>query len=564
MKLTITRKLAILSAVFAAGIVVLGAIAYLTIARVEVHGPLYARIVEGKDLVADLLPPPEFIVESSLNVHQMLLEDDPAALAKLIEHGKQLRTDYETRHEYWMKTLEPGALKDAIAANIHRPAIEYFDLRDRVLIPALLAGNRDEVRTTELRLENLYDEHHRGVDGVVALANERVANDEVAASDVIAWRVGMLVVIVALLTIGVGALVHWIARGVTRPIARVVTVLKDLAEGEADLTARIEVASTDEIGELARWFNQFVAKLHDVVAEVKAAAAHVTTASQELSAASNQLSSGAQQHASSLEETAASLEQMTSTVKQNADNAQQANQIALGSRTTAEQGGRVVKEAVTSMKDINASSERIADIITTIDEIAFQTNLLALNAAVEAARAGEQGRGFAVVASEVRSLAQRSATAAKEIKGLIQDSTGKVAAGTGLVTESGQTLEEIVASVKRVTDIVAEIAAASEEQSIGIDQVNKAVNHMDQVTQSNAAQTEELSATAQSLAAQSEELLALVGRFKIDASVRGGHGARTPTRPVAAFAHASESGERGMPSLAAATSADLDAGFEEF
>ena len=231
-----------------------------------------------------------------------------------------------------------------------------------------------------------------------------------------------------------------------------------------------------------------------------------------------------------------SSEEITGTVKQNADKAKQANQLAVGSRDVAEKGGQVVVQAVRSMTEINLSSKKIADIITTIDEIAFQTNLLALNAAVEAARAGEQGRGFAVVVSEVRNLAQRSATAAKEIKGLIQDSVQKVEAGSALVNKSGETLNEIVSSVKRVTDIIAEIAAASQEQTTGIDQVNRAVTQMDQVTQANAAQTEELSSTAQSLAAQAEELQAVVGRFKLAA---GGQEESTPAggaapRPAAA------------------------------
>jgi methyl-accepting chemotaxis protein len=228
------------------------------------------------------------------------------------------------------------------------------------------------------------------------------------------------------------------------------------------------------------------------------------------------MSSGAQQQASSLEETAASLEEITGTVKQNADNARQANQLAVGSRDTAEKGGEVVTQAVSAMGEINQSSKKIADIITTIDEIAFQTNLLALNAAVEAARAGEQGRGFAVVAAEVRSLAQRSATAAKEIKALIQDSVQKVQDGSQLVNKSGHTLQEIVSSVKKVTDIIGEIAAASQEQSGGIDQVNKAVSQMDQVVQSNAAQTEEVSSTAQALSLQANQLQQLVGKFKLE------------------------------------------------
>jgi len=250
-------------------------------------------------------------------------------------------------------------------------------------------------------------------------------------------------------------------------------------------------------------------------------------ASGQLASASEEIASGAQEQASSLEETASTLEEITATVKQNSDSAQQARQLASGSKDVAEKGGQVVGTAVEAMDAINQSSKKIADIITAIDEIAFQTNLLALNAAVEAARAGEQGRGFAVVASEVRNLAQRSATAAKEIKALIQDSVKKVDTGTELVNRSGSTLQEIVTSVKRVTDIVTEIAAASREQSTGIDQVNKAVTQMDSVTQRNASQTEEMSATAQTLTEQAAQLRDLVTQFKLSQDVATHNGGRT-------------------------------------
>jgi len=258
---------------------------------------------------------------------------------------------------------------------------------------------------------------------------------------------------------------------------------------------------------ISRW-------LESALGEVATIAESFAGASQQLSAASEEIASGAQEQASNLEETASSLEEITSTIKQNAENAQQANQLASGAREVAEKGGQVVGDAVEAMKAINQSSKKIAEIITAIDEIAFQTNLLALNAAVEAARAGEQGRGFAVVAGEVRNLAQRSAGAAKEIKELIQDSVRKVETGSDLVNKSGQTLTDIVHAVKRVTDIVSEIAAASREQSAGVDQVSRAVAQMDQVTQTNASQTEELSGTAESLSSKAQEQQELVVRVK--------------------------------------------------
>ena len=305
-----------------------------------------------------------------------------------------------------------------------------------------------------------------------------------------------------------------IARRLVGPL-RAAAELGELASGNADLTRRLAVSSHDEVGRLSQALNGFLDNLHGLVQEIRGAASQVGAASEQLSAASGQVASGAQEQASSLEETAASLEELTGTVRQNADNARQASQLAIGAREKAEKGGQVVTAAVGAMQEITTASKKIADIVTVIDEIAFQTNLLALNAAVEAARAGEQGRGFAVVATEVRTLAQRSAAAAKEIKGLIQDSVDKVHDGSELVNRSGQMLGEIVTGVKQVTDIVSEIAVASEEQSRGIEQVNRAVTLMDQVVQSNAAQTEELSSTAQNLTSQARELQELVRRFRV-------------------------------------------------
>jgi methyl-accepting chemotaxis protein len=312
-----------------------------------------------------------------------------------------------------------------------------------------------------------------------------------------------------------------IARGFAVPLGQAVDVLEKVADG--DLTVSLDVFTEDEVGQMAKALNRAVEKLNATMQEVAESAANASTSSQELAAAAESIASGAQEQAASLEETSASLEEITAAVRQSADNANQASQLANSSKDSALQGQDVVSNAITAMAEINSASAKISDIISTIDEIAFQTNLLAVNAAVEAARAGDEGRGFAVVASEVRSLAQRSAVAAKEIKVLIQDSLKKVEAGSGLVNRSGETLHGIVGSVKRVTDIVGEIAAASGEQSTGIEQVNTAMTQMDQVTQSNSAQTEELSATAQSLSEQAAHLMELVSTFTL---THGGRNAR--------------------------------------
>lgn len=325
-----------------------------------------------------------------------------------------------------------------------------------------------------------------------------------------------------LIALGAGALIvavafaYVITRSITRPINQAVDVAKTVASG--DLTSVIDVTSKDETGQLLQALKDMNESLSTVVSEVRSGTDTVSTASAQIAVGNLDLSSRTEEQASSLEETAASMEELTTTVKQNADNALQANQLASSASDVAVKGGAVVAEVVQTMDSINESAKKISDIIGVIDGIAFQTNILALNAAVEAARAGEQGRGFAVVASEVRVLAQRSAAAAKEIKSLIGDSVTKVDAGCRLVEQAGTTMNEIVASVKRVTDIMGEIAAASNEQTAGIGQINQAISQMDEVTQQNAALVEESAAAAASLEDKAHSLAQAVAVFKLSSS----------------------------------------------
>jgi methyl-accepting chemotaxis protein len=293
----------------------------------------------------------------------------------------------------------------------------------------------------------------------------------------------------------------------------VARVLGALAQG--DLTETITREYHGTFGQLKDDANATVAQLTEIISRIKESGDTINTAAKEISTGNTDLSQRTEEQASSLEETAASMEELTSTVKQNAENAKQANQLAVGASDIAVKGGVVVGQVVQTMSSISDSSKKIVDIISVIDGIAFQTNILALNAAVEAARAGEQGRGFAVVASEVRNLAQRSAAAAKEIKGLINDSVEKVGVGTALVDKAGKTMEEVVTSVKRVTDIMGEITAASSEQSQGIEQVNQAITQMDDVTQQNAALVEQAAAAAESLEEQAQSLSEMMATFKL-------------------------------------------------
>jgi methyl-accepting chemotaxis protein len=307
-----------------------------------------------------------------------------------------------------------------------------------------------------------------------------------------------------------------IARGITRPLAQAVAAAERVGAG--DLSIEIEATGKDETGQLLRALSNMAQNLRQLVGEVAAGAHTVADTSAQIARGNLDLSQRTEEQASTLEETASSMEELTSTVSQNAENARQASQLAVGASEVARKGGDVVGRVVSTMNGISESSKKISDIIGVIDGIAFQTNILALNAAVEAARAGEQGRGFAVVAAEVRNLAQRSAAAAKEIKALIGDSVDKVDAGSKLVDAAGNTMQEIVGSVKKVSDLIAEIAAASREQSSGIEQVNTAVSQMEHVVQQNASLVEEATAATESMKGQADSLLHMVARFQLGGS----------------------------------------------
>jgi len=327
------------------------------------------------------------------------------------------------------------------------------------------------------------------------------------------------------LMIALGLFIGWqLSRSIGQGIGRAAKLADRVAQG--DLSTHIEATGRDEIGQLLASLHKMQTSLASVVSSVREDSEKVAVASAQIAQGNKNLSARTENQASSLEETAASMEQLSSMVKQNADNARQANKLAQSASTVAVQGGEVVAQVVDTMKGINDSSRKISDIISVIDSIAFQTNILALNAAVEAARAGEQGRGFAVVASEVRSLAGRSADAAKEIKRLISDSVGRVDQGTLLVDQAGRTMIEVVGSIRRVTDLMGEISTASNEQALGVAQIGEAVTHMDQVTQQNAAQVEEMAAAAESLKSQALALVQVVGAFHL-----GDTGLSTPLSP---------------------------------
>jgi methyl-accepting chemotaxis protein len=429
--------------------------------------------------------------EQELNKLQGKLNDHMAEYAKLVssDEEKTLATELEGQLKAYT-ALTPQMVK---------------------LMRDLNSGEAKAIAQGEGRRS--YDAANVLLDKLTQL-NTRGANAASDDADRIYARARMLLVGGLAVMVALGLGIAWlVSRNLVNAASRAVAQAERIADG--DLSHPVQIDSHDEMGKLLDALGKMQDKLRGIVAGVRQNAEGVATASAEISQGNNDLSGRTEEQASALEETAASMEELSSTVKQNADNARQANQLALSASTVAVSGGEVVNRVVSTMKGINDSSKRIADIIGTIDGIAFQTNILALNAAVEAARAGEQGRGFAVVAAEVRSLAQRSAEAAKEIKTLISTSVERVEQGTALVDQAGTTMQEVVSSIKRVTDIMGEISAASTEQSAGVAHVGEAVTQMDQATQQNAALVEESAAAAESLKVQARQLVDAVAVFKL-------------------------------------------------
>ena len=379
---------------------------------------------------------------------------------------------------------------------------------------ALRANNVSEAQRLAMeKIHPLYQPLLEGIEALLQLQlNEAKREYESAVDNYATIRivssVSILVGVLFAILFGIALL-----RGISRSLKQAIDASNAVAQG--DLTHTIHIDGNDEVVQLLISLSAMKDSLISIVSQVRTGSDTIATASNQIAAGNMHLSSRTEEQASSLGETAASMEELTSTVKQNSENARQANQLAMSASDVAVKGGAVVSQVVDTMASINDSSKKIVDIISVIDSIAFQTNILALNAAVEAARAGEQGRGFAVVASEVRNLAQRSAAAAKEIKTLIGDSVDKVAAGSKLVGEAGKTMDEVVASVRRVTDIMSEITAASNEQSTGIEQVNQTIAQMDEVTQQNAALVEEAAAAAESLQDQAHNLSHVVSVFQL-------------------------------------------------
>ena len=453
------------------------------------------------------------ILEQTRALSSALLEQDfPEDARNDLLSVKASSKEFEAKFNHFKASIQTEKGR-ALLKDIESARAQFAAQRDNVL--KLLAGNEansarialiKDLRGPQLAYQN-------AIHAMSAYQNDSMVKDAQEAKSAGQFAIALTIGLAALATLASAAIGWFISRSITKPIELAVSIAETVAAG--DLTSDFRVHGRDETGQLLKALLNMNSSLANVVATVRNSSDSIATGSSEIATGNADLSQRTEQQASSLQQTAASMEQLNATVTQNADAARQADQLAAAARSVASKGGDMVDQVVRTMDDITTSSRKIADIISVIDGIAFQTNILALNAAVEAARAGEQGRGFAVVATEVRNLAHRSAEAAKEIKSLIGASVERVEAGSRLVSDAGSTMSDIVAQVKRVSDLIGEISAATLEQTSGIGQVSQAVSQLDQVTQQNAALVEESAAAAESLRQQAGKLVEAVSVFKI-------------------------------------------------
>ncbi|MCI1003227.1 methyl-accepting chemotaxis protein [Herbaspirillum sp. C7C8] len=503
-----------LTLAFSVLILVIAAIVTLGLARLSNINQALDLVVNDRYKKIDIINNISGRVDDlAISLRNQLLMSDPAQIAKEQQTIERLSAENTKLYDE-LGSLIVNAEARAKFEKVTETRKSYAALRKEI---DRLYNSGEKDAAIKLMLEQMMPLQKLYFGHLDALSDmqQKLMDQSVADAEAIYSSTRTIMLVSGLLSALFAAFIAWtISRSITRPLSRAVEVAETVAAG--DLTAVIAAHSNDETGRLLQALAAMNQKLKAIVQEVRRGTDSMVTASTQIASGNLDLSSRTEEQASALEETASSLEQLTSSVKQNADHTRKSSELAGNATQVANQGGQTVKQVVQTMGAINDSSRKIVDIISVIDGIAFQTNILALNAAVEAARAGEQGRGFAVVASEVRGLAQRSATAAKEIKELINDSVGQVTAGTELVAQAGSTMDEVVHSIEQVSHIVGEISAATREQSDGIEQVNQAIMQMDNTTQQNAALVEEAAAAAQALQDQAQRLLELVSVFRLD------------------------------------------------
>lgn len=492
---------------------------FLAFQEYKVGGPSYTRIISNKDLVADILPPPEFVLEAYLTGVQIAVAKDSETLERLVNHFGKLRTEFEERHNFWKGVQLEEAIKTTFMEASYTAGIAFFQVVTDELIPAKRAG--DQARTDQAlsKANQHFDAHRNFIDQTVVLANQQAQRIETEVGGNLALA-GSITVGLVLLTFGLAAIAAWrINLSITKPIDQSIEVVECMASG--NLASGITVSGHDEFTQLLTALQEMQSGIAKIVRSIRQSATEVSASSAEIAQANADLSSRTEQQAASLEEVAATMEEIDSAVQQHAQGVQKAHELARQSVEVAAKGGEAVDKVVATMKEINTSSNRIADITSVIEGISFQTNILALNAAIEAARAGEHGRGFSVVAAEVRTLAIRAADAAREIEGLIDTIVLQVAQGSAQVDGAGATMSEVEGSIRQLASIMNSLSTANAEQSSGVSLVDGSIMQIDRATQENAGLVEEMAASAEVLRRQSAGLVDLVAKFNTGQSGAG-------------------------------------------
>ena len=544
-RLSIRLKLALLAGPFVLALLIALVMSYYTIEAVKINGPVYQEILGTKDLVADVLPPPLYLVESYLLVLQLLQETDRNVVAQLIDRGKQLRSEYEIRHRHWSDVLVEGKLKQTLVVDSYSPGIAFLDARDREFVPAILAGDLVKARALAAGVLSVrYREHREAIDHVVTAALPWQAQQEERAAAIVQGRINQ-VVLVAMVILGAAVIMGLlIARRISGALSTIESRFEAISAG--DLRVRIPVHGKDEIARLCQSTNRLLDALERLIGKVVHVTRKVASASVQLSATAEEISKGTHQLTARAAQASSAVEQMNATVGQVADSSGKAASLSQETVATAKDGGSVVSETIAGMQHLSeavansatiiealgSSSDQIGAIVRTIEDIADQTNLLALNAAIEAARAGEQGRGFAVVADEVRKLAERTTKATKEIGDMIrqiqhytrgavesmQDGTRKVSVGVELANKTGEALAKIVQMVSQSAEMIRHIAVAAEEQLVATQQIAGDIDKVAQVTQESATGAGESAKASQALSQMAIELQEVVSIFQVSES----------------------------------------------
>ncbi len=550
-RLPISGKFGLLILMFGGGVALFGVMAYETLDTVKVNGPVYRAIVQDKDLVADVLPPPLYLVEGYLVVLQMVNETDPDQLRRLAARSRELREEYEARHAVWSADLPASAIKQGLVERSYRPAAEFLGLRDKEFLPAIASGQRDRARELALGpMKALFTKHREAVDEVVRLATDHSKEIEAQASRTVQDRSQQLLFGGLLLLVSMSAVAWYIARTVVRPLRRVTGHLREMAGGHGDLTVRLPVMGHDELGQLAESFNTFLEKLRANMATVAAVTAKLQGSATRLTQTTQRLHEGGTEMADHSRRSSSAITEMAATVKEMADQAELVAKTSEAMTSTAQAGNDTVcsstelmhrlsgtiKDCCQLVSNLGARSEAIENVMRVIEDIADQTNLLALNAAIEAARAGEAGRGFAVVADEVRKLAERTTKATREISETIKanqaDTHAVVNAMSGATTvgheghtaacDVGERLNLILTIVKDVTQMVAQMSGAIEQQKQVSAQVADDIQRVAAISEEGEGHLASTTLAASDLVSIAQELNGMVTGFRVERGEAGG------------------------------------------